>query len=71
MCIESGISLKILGIFAMPSHSHYIAGFTLMKKLADEGHEVTFINSFPQKEPIRNLKDVPVPGLAPILHERK
>nr|XP_023028475.1 UDP-glucuronosyltransferase 2C1-like [Leptinotarsa decemlineata] len=31
-----------------------------MKELADKGHEVTFINSYPQQVPIENLKDISV-----------
>lgn len=33
-----------------------------MKELADRGHDVTFISSFPQKKPIKNLKDISVAG---------
>ncbi|KAG5893417.1 hypothetical protein JTB14_024330 [Gonioctena quinquepunctata] len=54
---------KILGVFPYCAHSHFTLGFTLMKELADRGHEVTFINSFPQKNPIKNLRDVPIEGL--------
>lgn len=53
----------------MASHSHFTIGFRLMKELADRGHQVTFINSYPQKTPIKNLKDVPVPGLKETLEE--
>lgn len=48
----------------MASHSHFTIGYRLMKELADRGHEVTFINSYPQKQPIKNLKDVPPTGFA-------
>nr|XP_023025422.1 UDP-glucuronosyltransferase 2C1-like [Leptinotarsa decemlineata] len=51
---------KILGVFPVHSGSHFTLGFSLMRELAYKGHEVTFINSFPQKEPIRNLRDVSV-----------
>ncbi|KAG5893418.1 hypothetical protein JTB14_024331 [Gonioctena quinquepunctata] len=54
---------KILGVFPGYAHSHFTLGFTLMKELADRGHEVTFINSFPQKNPIKNLRDLPIEGL--------
>lgn len=46
----------------MASHSHFTIGFRLMKELAERGHEVTFINAYPQKKPIKNLIDVPVTG---------
>ncbi|XP_023025419.2 UDP-glucosyltransferase 2 [Leptinotarsa decemlineata] len=51
---------RILGVFPYCVHSHFSLGFRLMKELADKGHEVTFINSFPQKVPIRNLRDISV-----------
>lgn len=60
--IQCGDAIKVLGVFPMASHSHYTIGFRLMKELVDRGHEVTFINSYPQKKPIKNLVDVPVAG---------
>ncbi|XP_056637090.1 UDP-glucosyltransferase 2-like [Diorhabda sublineata] len=51
-------SYKILGVVPAPPHSHFTLGFRLMKALADKGHEVTFINSHPQKVPVKNIRDV-------------
>ncbi|CAH0564766.1 unnamed protein product [Brassicogethes aeneus] len=51
---------KILGVFPMATHSHYTLGFTLMKELAEKGHEVTFITPHRHKEDIKNLKVVSV-----------
>lgn len=51
---------KILAVFAMSAKSHYTLGFRLAKELADRGHEVTFISAFPQKEPIKNLREISV-----------
>ena len=42
---------KILGVFTAPGRSHYLLGSTLMKALADKGHDVTVISSFGEKEP--------------------
>lgn len=64
--IGCGCTLKILGVFPWASHSHFTVGFRLMKELADRGHDVTFISSFPQKKPIKNLKDISVAGFAQV-----
>ncbi|CAH0545938.1 unnamed protein product [Brassicogethes aeneus] len=62
LCLSFSIcnvkSAKILGVFPMPSHSHYTLGITLMKELVSRGHEVTFISAFQQKNPIKNLREV-------------
>ncbi|KAJ3642482.1 hypothetical protein Zmor_025265 [Zophobas morio] len=42
---------KILGVFPMPSPSHYILGSSLMKGLAEQGHDVTVIAPFVEKNP--------------------
>nr|XP_022918225.1 UDP-glucuronosyltransferase 2C1-like [Onthophagus taurus] len=51
-------SAKILGIFNMPSYSHFVLGETLFKELAKQGHEVTMMSAFPQKTPIKNYRDI-------------
>lgn len=68
--IGCGCTLQILGVFPWASHSHFSVGFRLMKELADRGHEVTFISSFPQKQPVKNLRDVSVEGFAEILKSK-
>ncbi|CAH1105629.1 unnamed protein product [Psylliodes chrysocephalus] len=55
VCVDAS---KILGLCPPTGHSHFTLCFRLMKELADKGHEVTFVNSFPQKTPIKNLKDI-------------
>ncbi|XP_063921359.1 UDP-glycosyltransferase UGT5-like isoform X1 [Zophobas morio] len=42
---------KILGVFPMPTSSHYILGSALMKGLAEHGHDVTVISPFVEKNP--------------------
>lgn len=61
-------SAKILGVFPMAAHSHFTLGFRLMKELADKGHQVTFINPYPQKKPIPNFRDVSVEGSISIMN---
>ena len=46
-----GSCAKILGVFTSPGPSHYILGSTLMKALAEKGHDVTLISSFGEKKP--------------------
>lgn len=47
-------SLKILGIFPIPGKSHYILARSLMRGLAEKGHDVTVINPFGEKDPPKN-----------------
>lgn len=57
--ILSGVnSYRILGIYPVPSKSHYYVGHALMKGLALEGHEVTVISPFRVKKPIPNYTEV-------------
>ncbi|XP_063921532.1 UDP-glycosyltransferase UGT5-like [Zophobas morio] len=46
-----GSCAKILGVFTSPERSHYILGSTLMKALAEKGHDVTVLSSYGEKEP--------------------
>ncbi|XP_018563300.1 UDP-glucuronosyltransferase 2B33-like [Anoplophora glabripennis] len=62
---------RILVVSALGSHSHFILGFRLAKELADRGHQVTFINSFPQKEPIKNLRDISVEEVRHVLTQKR
>lgn len=56
---------KILGIFHLPSKSHHILGSTLLKALAERGHQVTMISPFPLKKPLKNYEDI---HLSEMLH---
>lgn len=42
---------KILGVFPFPAPSHYMLGSTLMKGLAEAGHDVTMVSPFVEKNP--------------------
>ncbi|XP_068896517.1 UDP-glycosyltransferase UGT5-like isoform X4 [Tenebrio molitor] len=56
---------KILGVFPVPGRSHYLLGSTLLKALAEKGHDVTMISCFGEKDPPKNgtYRDVVVSGL--------
>ena len=43
-------SAKILGVFSMPSRSHHRLGSSLMKGLAEQGHDVTIITPYIEKD---------------------
>lgn len=45
---------RILGVFPVPSKSHYYVGEALMQGLAERGHEVTLISPFQSSNPINN-----------------
>ncbi|XP_013113911.2 UDP-glucosyltransferase 2 [Stomoxys calcitrans] len=51
---------RILSVFPYPGPSQYIFIEPLLKALAERGHEVTSISTFPQKEPLKNFRDVPI-----------
>jgi glucuronosyltransferase len=52
---------KILGVFNHPGASHTSLGKVLLKSLAEKGHEVVMISSFPMQERVSNYKDIPLP----------
>lgn len=41
---------RILGVFPVPDRSHFFLGDTLMKALAEAGHDVTMIAPFKSDE---------------------
>lgn len=55
-------SIKILCIFPTTGHSHYTVGHELMRRLAERGHEVTFVSPFQPKEPTQNLTEIVLTG---------
>jgi UDP:flavonoid glycosyltransferase YjiC (YdhE family) len=63
---------KILGIFPLPGRSHYILGSSLLRELAERGHDVTMISCFSEKEPPKNgtYRDVVVSGLLEAIQEK-
>ncbi|XP_076655686.1 UDP-glucosyltransferase 2 [Halictus rubicundus] len=65
--IAGGNGARILGVFPYPGKSHYIVYETLMKKLAEKGHEVVSVSHFPQKKPLANFTDVDISSSLPSL----
>lgn len=55
--------LKILGLFPHPGHSHFFVFQPVMRALADAGHDVTIVSHFPEKNPPKNYKDLPLTGI--------
>lgn len=53
-------SARILGVFPIGGISHYAPAQAVLKALADQGHDVTVITSYPQKPPVDNFRDIDV-----------
>ncbi|KAJ9601563.1 hypothetical protein L9F63_000306, partial [Diploptera punctata] len=58
--IKEGEGARILGLFPLPATSHMIATSTLVKELANRGHDVTVITPFKPEKPIPNYKVIPL-----------
>lgn len=54
---------NILGIFIHPGKSHFDMFYPLMRGLAENGHNITVISHFPDKNPLPNYKDIVLEGL--------
>ena len=66
LLITSGAQCaKILAIFPMGAPSHYILGSTLLRGLAEKGHDVTMISPFSEKTPPSNgsYRDIVLTGV--------
>lgn len=61
--IAYGNAYKFLGVFPTMARSHFFVGSSLMKGLAEKGHEVTVVSPFPSKKPIKNYRDVNTPNI--------
>lgn len=51
---------KYLAVLPTYARSHFSVGSSLMKALAEKGHEVYVISPYPQKHPIENYHDIPL-----------
>lgn len=58
LCAHLALGANILGVFPFAGKSHYMAGATLMRVLAEAGHNVTMISLYGEKEPPKNYRDV-------------
>ncbi|XP_054282474.1 UDP-glycosyltransferase UGT5-like [Macrosteles quadrilineatus] len=59
-CVSFIHSAKILAILPFPGKSHYIFESSIVKALAQRGHQVVEYSPFPPKKPIPNLTHVKV-----------
>lgn len=53
---------EILALFPIHGISNYNVAEALLKTLANRGHNVTVVTSFPQKKPVPNLYEIDVSG---------
>ncbi|KAF5289136.1 hypothetical protein FQR65_LT02026 [Abscondita terminalis] len=56
-------SARILGVYPFPAHSHYALGNAIFKALAKQGHQVTVISPYKEKNPPQNYKQILVDGM--------
>ncbi|KAK1135223.1 hypothetical protein K0M31_007994 [Melipona bicolor] len=63
--ILSADGARILALFPHRTKSHYNVFEPLLKKLAEKGHQVVSVSSFPQKRPLANFTDIDVSSCLP------
>lgn len=61
---DSVYGANILGVFVIPSYSHFTLGNRLMRELATRGHQVTYVSPFKDKDPPKGYRDVTLEGFA-------
>lgn len=61
-----GHGARILGVFPVVSHSHYIGAYKLFKALAARGHDVTLVSPYKDKAPSKNFRDVVLDGFTEV-----
>lgn len=63
-CSYNAVSAyKYLAVIHTAAKSHFIVGSSLMKALAQKGHEVYVISPYQQKQPIENYHEIPIPTM--------
>ncbi|XP_047365690.1 UDP-glucosyltransferase 2-like isoform X1 [Vespa velutina] len=60
LCLTYSQGYRILGIFAFQAKSHFVMFETLMKSLANKGHQIDAITSFHLKKPFVNITELVV-----------
>lgn len=60
-------AFKILGVFPTAATSHFSIGSSLMKGLAEKGHDVTLIAAYKEQSHIPNYKTVLVTRAIPFM----
>ncbi|PSN46989.1 hypothetical protein C0J52_17343 [Blattella germanica] len=63
--IQQTNGAKILALFNLNGKSHFVMFESLLKGLAERGHQVYVAGHFPQKKPIPNYIDISVEGSLP------
>ncbi|XP_062549714.1 UDP-glycosyltransferase UGT5-like [Armigeres subalbatus] len=58
LLVASSEGARILGVLPPGGKSHFYIGAGYMKALAEAGHDVTVISSFPLKNPPKNYRDI-------------
>lgn len=58
---------RILVLFPHQAKSHYIVFEPLLKKLAENGHQVVSVNFFPRETPLPNFTDIDISSSLPSL----
>ncbi|KAK4876033.1 hypothetical protein RN001_012455 [Aquatica leii] len=56
------LSARILGVYQVPSYSHFQLGDVLFKELARRGHDVTIISPYEEKEKTENFRTIVLTG---------
>lgn len=51
---------KILAVFPTPSRAQMVVAGPLFEALAQKGHKMTVLSSFPRETPLKNYRDVTV-----------
>lgn len=64
LLVSDGDAYRILGVFPAPAYSHYNLGSRLMKGLAENGHEVTLIAPFKDKNPPKRFREIVLKDIA-------
>lgn len=60
---------RILGVFPWPGSSHMITFSALTRELAERGHELVVLSTFPSKNPTANYTDIDTSSALKELYE--
>jgi glucuronosyltransferase len=61
---------RILGVFPWPGTSHMITFSALTHALAERGHELVVLSTFPSKNPPNNYTDIDTSGVLKEMYEK-
>ncbi|XP_066998494.2 UDP-glucosyltransferase 2 [Anabrus simplex] len=66
-CFTETHGARIFGFFYFQGKSHFLIFESLLKGLAERGHEVVVVSHYPQKNKINNYTDISIQGSLPPL----